>query len=88
MRVMKSSIIAATLLATIAGANAQGREQLNTGIHGATSMKRSGQSITPQGYIYRDAYASGHAYRNKTPQSGPLAPANPTLDNIHGGPAS
>lgn len=88
MRFMKSSIIAATLLASVAGSNAQAREQLNTGIHGATSMKRSGQSVSPLVYDYRNAYASGHAHRYKAPQSGPSIPANPTLDNIHGGPAS
>ncbi len=87
MRFLKPSIIAATLLATVAGASAQGREELNTGIHGAASVKRAGQSVNPKADYYRDAYASVHTHRHKPLQSGSSAPANPTLDNIHGGPA-
>jgi hypothetical protein len=88
MRLMKSSIVVATLLATLMGANAQSREELNTGIHGATTSKRSGQAVTyPAAGNYRDAYASAHNHKHKAPQSGVSTPASPTLDNIHGGPA-
>jgi hypothetical protein len=88
MRLMKSSIVVATLLATLMGANAQSREELNTGIHGATTSKRSGQAVAyPAAGNYRDAYASAHNHKHKAPQSGVATPASPTLDNIHGGPA-
>lgn len=88
MRLMKSSIVAATLLATVVGAHAQSREELNTGYHGATTVKRPGQAVTyPAADGYRDAYASVHNHKHKAPQSGVSTPASPTLDNIHGGPA-
>jgi hypothetical protein len=88
MRLMKSSIAAATLLATVVGANAQSREELNTGYHGATTVKRTGQAATfPAADDYRGAYASAHNHRHRAPQSGVSTPASPTLDNYHGGPA-
>jgi hypothetical protein len=88
MRLMKSSIVAATLMATLVGANAQSREELNTSIHGATTMNRSGQAVAyPSPASYRDAYASVHNHGHKAPQSAVSTPASPTLDNIHGGPA-
>ncbi len=88
MRLMKSSIVAASLLATLVGANAQSREELNTGIHGTVAVKRSGQAVThPAADNYRDAYASAHNHRHRVPQSSISNPTSPTLDNIHGGPA-
>jgi hypothetical protein len=87
MHFVKSSIIAAALLASIVGANAQGREGLNSGIHGASSPNLAEQS---QSYTrdrvenFRDAYASGHKHGHNVRQT---TPANPTLENIHGGPA-
>jgi hypothetical protein len=88
MRLMKSSIVAATLLATLVGTSAQSREDLNTGIHGATTVIRSGKAVTfPAADNYRGAYASAHNHRHRAPQSGVSTPASPTLDNIHGGPA-
>lgn len=87
MRLMKSAVVAATLLATVAGATAQSGDVIGKGIGTKAVVKQAREVSYPPARNYRDAYASAHNHRHKVPQSGFSNPSTPTLDNIHGGPA-
>jgi hypothetical protein len=76
MSIIRTVIVAASFVVVAAAANAQGREELNSGIHGNTSATvLSGSSISAEA---RGAFArtGGTSVR--------MHDANPLVDNFHG----
>lgn len=76
MSIIRTVIVAASFVVVAAAANAQGREDLNTGIHGnTTAAVLTGSSISTEA---RDAFAraGGSSVR--------MHDANPLVDNFHG----
>lgn len=76
MSIIKTVLVAASLVFAVSAANAQGREDLNSGIHGNTpATVLSGSSISAEA---RGAFAraGGTSVR--------MHDANPLVDNFHG----
>ncbi len=87
MHFVKYSAVILTLFAGGAAASAQGREELDSGIHGNNAPASMSARQTYQVEVnpnFRSAHA--HAHQERTQR--PAQPAgNPLLDDIHGGPA-
>ncbi len=93
MSIIKTALVAASFVVVAAAANAQGREDLNSGFHGNTPAVQSYQAA-PYAVHARDArgsYAQVHNHRARThvPVQQYYAPvpendANPLVDNFHG----
>ena len=76
MSIIRTAIAAASFVVVAAAANAQGREDLNSGIHGnasATVLSASSISAEARGAFAR---AGGTGTR--------MHDANPLVDNFHG----
>jgi hypothetical protein len=75
MSIIRTAIVVASFVAVTAAANAQGREELNSGIHGTSATVQSGSSISAEA---RGAFAriGGVSVR--------MHDANPLVDNFHG----
>ncbi|ARP97755.1 hypothetical protein [Pseudorhodoplanes sinuspersici] len=75
MSIIRTVIIAASFVAVAATANAQGREELNSGIHGNSPVVYgSAISAEARGAFARAGGAAGTRMHD----------ANPLVDNFHG----
>ncbi len=74
MSIIRTTIVAASFIIVAAAANAQGREDLNSGIHGNTQVQY-GSSISVEA---RGAFARAGAAGVR------MHDANPLVDNFHG----
>lgn len=76
MSIIKTALVAVSFIVVAATANAQGREDLETGIHGNTvAQNSSGPAISGEA---RGAFARSGAVRIR------MQDANPLFDNFHG----
>lgn len=76
MSIIRTVIVAVSFVVVAAAANAQGREDLNTGIHGNVSAAvLSGSSISAEA---RGAFARAGGTVTR------MHDANPLVDNFHG----
>ena len=89
MSIIKTALVAASLVAAAAAANAQGREDLNSGFHGNTPAVQSypvqsfnGPARAVISQDARGAYARAGAARAR-PQA-EWYDANPLFDSFHG----
>ena len=76
MSIIRTAIIAASFVVVAAAANAQGREDLNSGIHGNTPATVLSGSSIPTEARGAFAHAGGAGTR--------MHDVNPLVDNFHG----
>jgi hypothetical protein len=82
MKTIITALVAATFVAGAAAANAQGREDLETGIHGNTPVHS--YSAAPRAQVSQDARGAFAQVGPRSVQQFDARYANPLLSDIHG----
>lgn len=89
MSVIKTALVAASLVVVAAAANAQSREDLNSRFHGEPAVAQSYQpyNVAPRAAYRqnaRDAYAQAYTNGIRSHFQVQQHDANPLFDNFHG----
>ena len=85
MSIIKTALVAVSLVAVAAAANAQGREDLNTGIHGESAASVQSYQPAPRYAVTQNARAAyAQAGTVRLQRAYQAQSANPLFDDIHG----
>ena len=84
MSIIKTALVAASFVVVAAAANAQSREDLNSGIHGEPAASPSYDAAPRAAYTQNARGAYARAYTNHVRPQVQQHDANPLFDDFHG----